>query len=932
MKMNQKLLLFILFLLQHTLLSAQFKLEWGNSIGSGAHGRCIAQGQFGEIYAGGKFSGQIDLDPGPGAFVAGPTGAWISNQFIEQWDPSGNLQWAHWNASGLNATLYSMTVDAFDDLVITGSMIDSLLFDNGLRFNGSGGFDTYVAKYNTLGKLVWAKRIGGLLDDEPATVITDPQGFIYVAGRFQGTCDFNPDPLQTYNLTSNNSGQAFLLKLDTRGNFVWVKTLEGMGNNNFNFTNRYTGMSLDHAGNLLLSGKFLYTVDLDPGPDTLSVFSGQTEVFIQKLDQNGNLIWAKTFDGATTGSNPAVIAAAPDNSVLLASDFFPTIDVDPGPGVTSFHTADLDDVIIVKLSEAGDLIWGRQIEGYGKQFVNGIASDGKGSVYVSGTFNDYTDFDPGSGIYQVPPVGTGIFKKDVYLVELDSAGILIEPATFGGTNDDYVYNMLVDEDSRVLLCGLSLGGLDLDPTPGQQLAPSGAYFASLSQTVLNHQGRVFRDLNQNLLQDPDEPGLFGKIVGAKHHLAYSSTDSLGNFHVYRNLTDDTLVLFGARPYWSVTPKFIPIDTLHNNFDFAVYIPPVRDACISAVNLTSFRSGFDTEIQIRLVNTGPLPLDSVPVVAIIASQLGVFPITIVSSDPTPVFQENNQIKWLTGHLDPDEEILIKLILHTSNIAPIGQNVILSVSALLPNDADPGNNGVRIIAPIRNSFDPNEKVVTPDKVEPEAADTTAYQYVIRFQNTGNASTSFIVIRDTLPLGLDISSLNVQSASHPYTWRLVNNRILEFSFDPIELPDSTSNEPESHGFVAFSIKSRHGLSLGDSIINRAGIYFDYNDPVMTRYSVLKVAHVSAVHEPVQQPDWLMLELLPNPVAAGASVQLVLHPPLAQGALVRIFDASGREVHHGRLAANEEALRLPVLPAGNYFVQVRTGARTGGKVLIVK
>ncbi|MBK8442580.1 MAG: hypothetical protein IPL35_03810 [Sphingobacteriales bacterium] len=115
-----------------------------------------------------------------------------------------------------------------------------------------------------------------------------------------------------------------------------------------------------------------------------------------------------------------------------------------------------------------------------------------------------------------------------------------------------------------------------------------------------------------------------------------------------------------------------------------------------------------------------------------------------------------------------------------------------------------------------------------------------YVIRFQNTGSAEAIQVVVKDELVDNLDISTFQMVAASHDYRLRL-ENRILEVFFENINLPDSTANEPESHGFVAFKIKAADSVAIGSQLKNTAEIYFDYNFPIVTNTTETAVIELS-------------------------------------------------------------------------------------------
>ena len=134
--------------------------------------------------------------------------------------------------------------------------------------------------------------------------------------------------------------------------------------------------------------------------------------------------------------------------------------------------------------------------------------------------------------------------------------------------------------------------------------------------------------------------------------------------------------------------------------------------------------------------------------------------------------------------------------------------------------------------RGSWDPNDIQAFPRGVGDERllGREVDIEYKIRFQNTGTDTAFMVVIRDTLPAELDIASFQAGAASHPYTCEVLNGNILEFTFSNIMLPDSNVNEPASHGAVQYKISQVKGLLPGSEIRNRAGIYFDFNAPVIT------------------------------------------------------------------------------------------------------
>jgi uncharacterized repeat protein (TIGR01451 family) len=132
----------------------------------------------------------------------------------------------------------------------------------------------------------------------------------------------------------------------------------------------------------------------------------------------------------------------------------------------------------------------------------------------------------------------------------------------------------------------------------------------------------------------------------------------------------------------------------------------------------------------------------------------------------------------------------------------------------------------------SFDPNDKteanagIITPAQV----TQGDYLNYLIRFQNTGTDTAFNITVRDTLENRLDWNSLQMISASHTYQLAIEDGNKLTWQFNNIKLPYTGIDEPNIHGYIAYRIKPKSTVLVGDTIKNTAGIYFDYNLPIAT------------------------------------------------------------------------------------------------------
>ena len=144
-----------------------------------------------------------------------------------------------------------------------------------------------------------------------------------------------------------------------------------------------------------------------------------------------------------------------------------------------------------------------------------------------------------------------------------------------------------------------------------------------------------------------------------------------------------------------------------------------------------------------------------------------------------------------------------------------------------------NSSNVSAVIECAFDPNDMSVDPKgcglpgMVRPG----TPLKYEIRFQNLGNAPAFDVVVRAPLDADLDLGTLDILDSSHLITSVAMDaDRVLTWSFIDINLPAASDDEPGSHGFVTFTATPKAGLPSGTEISNSAGIYFDFNPPVLT------------------------------------------------------------------------------------------------------
>lgn len=243
--------------------------------------------------------------------------------------------------------------------------------------------------------------------------------------------------------------------------------------------------------------------------------------------------------------------------------------------------------------------------------------------------------------------------------------------------------------------------------------------------------------------------------------------------------------------------------------------------------------------------------------------------------------------------------------------------------------------------RGSYDPNQKTPEPLGIGADGFvnATQRLDYTIQFQNTGTDTAYTVVLRDTLPSYLDITSLMLTGASHEYTFMILDSNVLEWTFTNILLPDSNVNEPLSHGFASFTINQQPGNTPGTVINNRAGIYFDFNEPVITNYTINTVVDDYTSELPISVSiqelgsKANLLKLYPNPNTGQFYIELL--EDLDGEVSIAIFDLAGKQVATQLLeGSGAHLVDVQNLGTGMYFYTISTGAENlgNGKLMVEK
>jgi hypothetical protein len=435
--------------------------QWAKNIGGGSkiavnRGNSITVDPFGNVYTTGYFGGTVDFDPSGATYNLTSIGGY-ENLFVSKLDPFGNFLWAKSMGGTSNVDGNSIISDSMGNVYCTGYFQGTIDFDPDSGIANAvaiGSYDVFILKIDPSGNFLWVKNIGGTSPETAYSIAIDSSGNIYATGSFNGTSDFDPSS-GTFNLTTVAGGQdIFILKLDSLGNFVWAKSMGGAC-----VINGYS-IVVDAIGSVYATGYFCGTVDFDPNGGAVNLTSISMDVFISKLDSSGNFLWAKNIGGAGSSNYGFSIALDEVGSVYTTGTFSATSDFNPNSGIVNLTPTDGKDVFILKLDDAGSFLWAKSIGGVLDDFGHSLSVDAFSNIYITGSFRDIVDFDPGSATFNLASTG----NDAMFISKLDSSGNFIWAKSMEGTSNVIGYSISVDIAGNVYSAGWFQGMADLDPS------------------------------------------------------------------------------------------------------------------------------------------------------------------------------------------------------------------------------------------------------------------------------------------------------------------------------------------------------------------------------------------------------------------------------------------------------------------------------------
>lgn len=409
--------------------------EWGKIAGgseSEVANAVVNDNQGNAYFTGSYLSTPLLVSP----FILPNSG--MSDFFVTKTDLAGNVLWTL-HGGGISYDYgNSVTCDLSGNIYVAGNFRSPLLTLGGFSVSNTvaGYFDIFLAKINPNGNVLWVKKFGGSGDDLCKSVASDGQGNVYISGMtVSPMVSFNSFVIHAYNFWT-----PFTAQLDENGNALWATAPGRSGNACLN------SMTCDRNGNCYMTGYFFDTLIF--GSDTLHS-TGNNDVFLVKLDPDGNFSWMRSGTSPVPGHESGnCVTTDLNGAIYMTGVFESTIQFDNI--MLTNNSVENNDFFIVKFDSYGNAIWGQSQGGSGNDICYGLSTDASGNLYATGCFysNSIT-----LGATTLINSNTLPAYADVFVMKLDPSGSILWATSGGGSNQDVAKSISVYQNQDVFIAG-----------------------------------------------------------------------------------------------------------------------------------------------------------------------------------------------------------------------------------------------------------------------------------------------------------------------------------------------------------------------------------------------------------------------------------------------------------------------------------------------
>lgn len=348
---------------------------------------------------------------------------------------------------------YSVAIDIAGNVYISGRF-KGTFSAGGFTLVSAGGYDLFVAKFNSSGTMQWLRRGGGQFDDFDHRLAIDASGNVYVTGGFQSVADFNtPSASGKNELVSAGGLDIFIAKYNSAGALQWLRRGGGAVND------RGNDIAIDGNNNIYIIGSFTGTANFNTpsafgSNQLISAGTADFDMCVAKYNSAGTLQWIRR-GGGTANDVGLGIAVDPTGVVYVTGSFAFTANFNTPSASGSNELVSVSngvsDLFLVKYSTLGTLQWIRRGGGSSFDYGTDVALDATGNVYVTGKFSATANFNTPSAAGSNELVSAGL--EDILVVKYSSSGVVQLLRRGGGAGNDIGHGIVVDESGNIYVTG-----------------------------------------------------------------------------------------------------------------------------------------------------------------------------------------------------------------------------------------------------------------------------------------------------------------------------------------------------------------------------------------------------------------------------------------------------------------------------------------------
>ncbi len=822
---------------------------------------------------------------------------------------------------------HGLTTDTDKNIYLFGTSVSSLQINGNIYSSpfGNNSLYTFILKLDSNKNLVWYKMFNGSSSNYGGnSIVVGSDNSVYYSRLINGVGyqTSKLDSLGNSIWTVNTGGNS--IRYDDSGylEIIGANHTSGWLNGDEITNEQATIAWLDLNGNYINHLQYddpIYATEVIKGRDRDGYYFGYRRVLsgvtqpsgleLFKIDSMGNLLQSNLISYCFGNDNPTtMISDFQNGGYYFACKIFDRTPLNSttGPQETTYMLVKVDGNfnVITKLNlgpalnVAGGTPWVRLNEINGELFLGG-------KIHGSNFGFNWTSF--GQPNYISPEDDKLIIAKlsnDLSLKwfrEIPGryyVNQVFRPTPFGQDILFYGQNKsFVMDGNSVTMDGLH----DIFIMT----------VSDLDSTTIEIKGNVFYDVDNNGINTGvDLPIPFIEVKNTSLIGSLFFTNITGDYTTNGVLGPQVIKTPTPPLYWQrTTPDSLlvnvnSVDTIIDNIDFGYRpIPGIKDLRVDIIPLTQPRSGFPAYYIYEVCNIGTDTLS--PDLWVEQDTALIFLNSSIS--PDTIFGDS--LLYILPSMPPNSCIQISITDSVSAVASFGDVMFQHATAIpIVNDTIPQDNSEFLTEIVIASYDPNDITVFPkcDVSKGFVQNGNNLEYLIRFQNTGNAEAINITIKDTLPSELNLSSIKYISSSDSVGFSIVNN-VLTIQFDSIMLPDSSMSLEDSQGYFKYSINALTNISIGNTINNKVSIFFDYNAPIITNTASTII---------VASEDLVMLNVTPPTCTLVNNGSISFLSNCMEGDLMASINSSPFSIVSNQLFDN--------LFTGNYEIVITNGIDT--------